>query len=108
MYDNIKDSIWIIGGIENTPERKFFFKVIKDKRINKFSEDLEGLIAMESILYTDGHLSYPAVAENLCLEHRLVNHSEGFKSVYGIHTNNIEGFWVCLKSNIRKEHGVKR
>ncbi|KAG0437596.1 hypothetical protein DMUE_3600, partial [Dictyocoela muelleri] len=106
--DNIKDSIWIIGGIENTPERNFFVKVIKDRRINTLSEALEGLIAMGSILYTDGHPSYPAVAENLCLEHRVVNHSEGFKSVDGIHTNNIEGFWACLKSNMRKEHGVKR
>ncbi|KAG0438925.1 hypothetical protein DMUE_2789 [Dictyocoela muelleri] len=53
--DNIKDIIWIIEEIENTPERKFLVKVIKNRRINTLSEALEGLIAMESILYTRCH-----------------------------------------------------
>jgi hypothetical protein len=61
-----------------------------------------------TILYTVRHPSYPGVVRNLGLVHRVVNHSLGFLSTYGIHTNNIENVWFQLKSEINREHGVKR
>jgi transposase-like protein len=48
------------------------------------------------------------VAENLCLNHIVVNHSEGFTNAQGEHTNNIENFWSCMKSEVYKQHGVQR
>jgi len=37
-----------------------------------------------------------------------VNHTKGFCTSDGSHTNNIEGFWAHMKSSMRKKHGVKR
>ncbi|KAG0442284.1 hypothetical protein DMUE_0388 [Dictyocoela muelleri] len=100
MNDKVKDAIWIIGWVENTYERNFFVKVIKDRIINTLSEALEGLIAMLSILYTDDH---PKILLLLIYlpGNRIVNYSEGFKSNDGIHTNNIEGLCAFLKSNMK-------
>ncbi|KAG0431059.1 hypothetical protein DMUE_5597 [Dictyocoela muelleri] len=69
---------------------------------------MNGLIGVGSKLHTDARLSYPTVAINLGLNHKVVIHTEGFKAPDGTHTNNIEGFWAGLKSSMRKEHGVKR
>ncbi|KAG0422569.1 hypothetical protein DMUE_6200, partial [Dictyocoela muelleri] len=69
---------------------------------------LEDVIRVGSVLYSDGHPSYPAVASNLGLEHKVVNHSEGFVNDEGNHTNDIEAFWSHLKASMRKENGVKR
>ncbi|KAG0440740.1 hypothetical protein DMUE_1522 [Dictyocoela muelleri] len=83
---------------------------------------MDGLIGVASRLHTDGHLSYPGVASNLSLQHKVVinsegfkaldgthtNNIEGFKALDGTHTNNIEGFWGGLESCMRKEHSVKR
>jgi hypothetical protein len=37
-----------------------------------------------------------------------VNHSIGFVAPDGMHTNNIENVWSRMKSEMTKEHGVKR
>lgn len=63
----------------------------------------EPVVSVGSILHSDGYPSYLAVADNLNLAHHVVNHSRGFVSVDGTHTNNIEGFGAHLKSSIRKE-----
>ena len=42
----------------------------------------------DSILFADGHSSYPPVARNLNFRHHIVNHTEGFRSEDGSHTNN--------------------
>jgi hypothetical protein len=38
----------------------------------------------------------------------VVNHSEGFITSDGIHTNNIENVWSRLKSEMSRYRGVKR
>lgn len=62
---------------------------------------------MESIFCKDGYPSTPGLAGNLYLDHHVVNHSMGFRSPDGKHTNNIESFWSHLKSSMRRESGVK-
>ncbi|KAG0423579.1 hypothetical protein DMUE_6139, partial [Dictyocoela muelleri] len=61
-----------------------------------------------SLFCTDGYPSYPSVARRLGVEHKIVSHSEGFKAPDGTHINNIESLWATLKSEKRKQHGVKR
>jgi hypothetical protein len=72
------------------------------------TSSLQQVILPNSNLLSDGHASYPAVARNLQCQHRVVNHSIGFLSEDGVHTNNIECFWSHLKASMRKENGVKR
>lgn len=108
LSDETKDTVWILGAIDNTPERNFFIKRVQDRTITSISNALEGVIREGSRLCTDGYRSYPRVAEILCLEHSIVNHSMGFVANDGTHTNNQEAFWSHLKATMRKEHGVKR
>ncbi|KAG0438105.1 hypothetical protein DMUE_3302 [Dictyocoela muelleri] len=106
--DEIADTVWILGIIECDNKDRFFLKRLPDRRISTITQALEGIVHVGSILCSDGYPSYPAVAENLCLEHRVVNHSRDFVNEEGEHTNDIESFWSHLKSSMRKENGVKR
>lgn len=106
--DTRTDTVWILGAIENTPSRNFFLKRIPDRTIESMTAAFNGILREGSVLYSDGHRSYPQVARNLNLQHSIVNHSVGFVAPDGTHTNNMEGFWAHLKSSMRKEHGVGR
>ncbi|KAG0433954.1 hypothetical protein DMUE_5356, partial [Dictyocoela muelleri] len=75
------------------------------RRVSTLTEVLGRHIRIGSILKTDG---YPLTASNLSLRHEVVNHSNGFVTEDEIHTNNIEGFWSHLKSQMRKQNGVHR
>lgn len=108
-YDeNMQDTVWIVGAIDNTNEKNFFLKRVDNRRITTITDCLRGSINLGSVLVSDGHASYPSVARNLNLVHHVVNHSLGFVGPDGTHSNNIEGFWSHLKSTMRKENGVKR
>ncbi|KAG0420632.1 hypothetical protein EQH57_0073 [Dictyocoela roeselum] len=106
--DEAKDTVWIFGAIDENDKQNFLLKRIKNRKTDTITNVLEGKIGVCSKFHTDGYPSYPGVAENLCLKHKLVDHSKGFKSLDGTHTNNIEGFWAHLKGTMRKEHGVMR
>jgi hypothetical protein len=105
---NRRDTIWMIGAIDNSASKNFYIARIPDRTVNSITETLRGVIHNNVTLLTDGHPSYPSVARNLSCNHRVVNHSHGFVALDGTHTNNIEGFWSHLKSSMRKENGVKR
>lgn len=106
--DDTQGTIWILGAIDNTPERNFTIFRVPDRTSTTITRYFEGIIRVGSILHSDGYPSYPSVANNLSIEHHVVNHSRGFISPDGTHTNNIEGFWAHMKSTMRKESGVKR
>lgn len=106
--DCILDTIWILGAVDRNTPQNFILKKIPDRRIESLTSALEGKIRVNSEMHTDGHPSYPAVANNLAVNHKIVNHSRGFRSEDRTHTNGIEGFWAHLKTSMRKEHGVKR
>jgi len=69
---------------------------------------MRGLILPASIVNTGGHPSYPATTRNLGLDHKIVNHTEGFCASDGAHTNNVGKFLVTYKKLNEKEHGVTR
>ncbi|KAG0419816.1 hypothetical protein DMUE_6361, partial [Dictyocoela muelleri] len=104
--DQAQDAIWILGLIDHTNEKNNYLKRVENRRILTLTRALEGVVGVGSILYTDGHPSYPQVAENLGLQHQVVNHSLGFVAPDGTHTNLIEGFWSHLKAKMRSQHGV--
>ena len=101
-HDKVKDTIWILGCIDNNLERNFFVKRIPDRKAETLTKVLESVIGVCSNFCTDGYPSYPEVARNLHVVHHVVNHSLGFKSEDGTHKNNIEGFCAILKYKMRK------
>lgn len=106
--DNIRDTIWILGAIDNTDQKNFYLTRIPNRTVENLSSALDGKVSVGSRFYTDGYPSYPRVAENLGVQHFVVNHNHGFVSSDGTHTNNIEGFWSYLKSEMRRQGGVMR
>jgi hypothetical protein len=106
--DSRPDTVWILGIVDASDPTNFYVTRVENRSVECLTAALEGRIGVGSILHTDGHPSYPGVARNLGLIHRVVNHSIGFLSPDGTHTNNIENVWSQLKSEVNKEHGVKR
>jgi hypothetical protein len=96
-----------LGIVDASDPTNFYVTRVENKSVECLTAALEGRIGVGSILHTDGHPSYPGVARNLGLVHRVVN-PLGFLSPDGSHTNNIENVWFQLKSEINEEHGVKR
>lgn len=106
--DDYLDTIWILGAIDNTNEKNFMIKRVENRKVETLTRELGGKILIGTTVCTDGYISYPQTCRYLGLPHKIVNHSQGFINDEGIHTNNIEGFWSHLKSQMRKENGVKR
>ncbi|KAI5152230.1 hypothetical protein ENBRE01_2671 [Enteropsectra breve] len=106
--DSVRDTVWILECIDNFPARNFYIKRIANRQVNTLYEALRDKRNVFSSLYTDRYPSYPQVAERLRLNHRVVSHSHRFTTEYGIHTNNIKGFWSHLQAKMRSQHCVQR
>ncbi|WUR05162.1 DDE-TNP-IS1595 domain-containing protein [Vairimorpha necatrix] len=106
--DGIKDTAWILGLIEAVDRKKNCIVQVPDRKINFLTKIIGDKVLPGSVLISDGHSSYPGVAANLKLKHIIVNYSIGFTNEEGFHTNNIENFWSGMKSEMTKQHGVKR
>jgi hypothetical protein len=104
--DGIKDTVWILGCIDEY--KNFYLKRVENRKIETLTSALKGKICIGYYFFTDGHPSYSQFSKNICVVHRVVNHSEEFKSRDGTHTNVIEGFWAGLKERMRREHGIIR
>lgn len=107
-HDAIPNSVWLVGGIEETDEKRIFLKIVPNRRIETMSTLLSQEIEAGSILVTDGYPSYPQAANNCNFLHLFVNHNSGFVNRDGDHTNLIENVWSHLKSHLRTVHGVLR
>lgn len=58
-------------------------------------------------LLTDGYPSWPEVTRNINCNYHEVNRCIEFLELEWACTNKIVGFWLLLKSRLRKENGVK-
>lgn len=106
IHDGLHNSTWLVGGIENSPMKKFFLMIVPNRRAQTLTNMMSDKIRRGSILRTDGYPSYPSVALALQLQHEIVNHSTGFVNEFGQSTNNIENFWLPLKTEIKSRYGV--
>jgi hypothetical protein len=104
--DNVSQTIWLFGGIDESNKKKFFMKIVPNRQAITLKNVVEQFVHPGSILVTDGYPSYPVVACSLNMSHFVVNHSEGFTNQTGDHTNNIENLWSHLKLSISSKHGV--
>lgn len=92
--------IWIVGGIERTNERKCFFKVVEQRDSKTIKDIISKHVRPGSTVFTDSWKGYSEI-KNLNITHRRVNHTQGFISNTGAHTNTIEGTWSGLKRKIQ-------
>jgi hypothetical protein len=102
------DGVWIVGGVEKTPERRLFLAVVENRSKNTLRNLIEKHVAPGSIIRTDLWKGYGFLNESDAFEHETVNHSLHFRDPdTGVHTNTIEGTWRGLKMRIEARSRVK-
>lgn len=99
---------WVIGGVEDTANRKFFCEVVEKRDAITILQVLSKHILPGSIVHTDCWRAYLGISDTLQVTHRTVNHSKHFLDPdTGVHTNTIEALWSWLKSAISLRGRVK-
>ena len=103
------DGVWILGGVEKTPERGVFIQIVDSRD----QVTLIGLIKQHvhpgSIVRTDLWKGYKNLMREMDVIHETVNHKLYFKDpVTQVHTNTIEGTWAGIKVNISASQRTKK
>lgn len=102
------DGVWVVGGIERTPERRVFLVGVPDRKADMLTQIIVKHVRPGSIIHTDLWKGYNRISESGTYDHLTVNHSKTFKDpLTGVHTNTIEGTWNSLKMQIRPRNRVK-
>jgi ISXO2-like transposase domain len=96
------EGVWVVGGVERTPERRVFLAKIEVRNRESLFEIIDRHVLPGSVIYTDLWRGYTGLEFINEYQHHTVNHSIQF-IVPGtnIHTNNIEGTWNGLKTQIK-------
>ncbi|CDH61197.1 hypothetical protein RO3G_17462 [Lichtheimia corymbifera JMRC:FSU:9682] len=105
------DGVWVVGGVEGTPQRKAFMMVVRERSANTLQEIVKQFVLKDSHINTDCWSGYNRLDEipDMNYLHFPVNHSENFVDpVHGTHTNTIEGTWNGIKQNVSARHRTKK
>lgn len=95
------NGVWVLGGVERTPERKFFAIPVPDRKAETLTQLITNYVAPGSVIYTDLWRGYSQISGINNYTHSTVNHSKNFKDPQtGVHTNTIEGTWAGMKIGI--------
>jgi hypothetical protein len=101
----VRGTKWVIVLIcEETKRIKL--SVLEDRRVESMKNFFEESVLDQSLIKSDGYPTYPAAIASIGCTHQVVNHSVGFVSQDGTHTNLIENIWAHLKTDIRSRRGV--
>lgn len=96
------EGVWVIAGVERTPEKKVFAVSVPDRTAATIKEIIEKYVHTGSIILTDGWKAYKTVCKELSFDHLIVDHSKNFKDpITGVHTNTVEGVNNGLKTLIK-------
>ncbi|KAG0929029.1 hypothetical protein G6F29_010856 [Rhizopus arrhizus] len=94
------EGVWVVGGVEKTPERKCFLVVVNNRNTETMDTIIQNYVADGSIVHTDCWRAYENMVNlGMNLIHRTVNHSVTFCDG-DVHTNTIEGTWNGIKMNV--------
>lgn len=104
--DNLPNIQWIVGGVVEGDCKKFFLKLVPNRKIETMLTVFNTYIISGSILVTDCYPSYTSAVRMFGSVHERVNHSRGFVTPDGCHTNQIENLWSHLKQDYRARGGV--
>lgn len=69
--DNTMDIILVVGGVERTEKKNFFFIRVIDCSILSLTATIRSFVRSGNVLHTDGYVSYPSVIRNLVHQHCL-------------------------------------
>ena len=89
---------WVFGGVERTPDRKFFMIPVEDRSRATLLPIIQQYIKPGSIIISDCWAAYNDIGvlpEGYT--HRTVNHSKEFVAADGTNSNTIEANWRTLK-----------
>lgn len=101
------EGVWVIGGVERTPNRNLFLVAIPNRSAEVLLEIISRHVRPGSIINTDLWRGYSRIEEELGLRHNTVNHSLNFLDPQTrVHTNYIEGTWHGLKLRIPARNRV--
>ena len=101
--------VWIVGGVEKTPERRVFLAVVQNRNRETLVDLLSRHVSAGSIVRTDLWKGYAGIDNRLDIEHQTVNHSLFFKDpITGVNTNTIEATWRALKIRIESRSRVEK
>jgi hypothetical protein len=92
-YDNNHGIQWIVGGVMEDDSTKFFLKLVSDRKAATLTTLFNDFVLPGIIIYTDGYPSYPHAVSEFGSIHQVINHSQGFVTAEGVHTNRIENLW---------------
>ncbi|KAJ8651351.1 hypothetical protein O0I10_013142 [Lichtheimia ornata] len=100
------EGVWVVGGVERTPERKIFVTTVEDRKKDTLHLILSNYIKEDSEIRTDCWKGYNGLARipSKRYRHEIVNHAKEFKTAAGVHTNTIDGTWNGIKSIIKARH----
>jgi hypothetical protein len=101
------EGVWVVGGVERTPERKTFIVSVENRSANTLIDIISRHLRLGSIIYTDMWAGYGRLSENTEFQHMTVNHSLYLRDpLTGVHTNTIEGTWNGVKQHIKPANRV--
>lgn len=106
---HLVDGVWVVGGIERTPQKKAFLIEVADRTSDTLQNVISTFVLPGSIIYTDCFAAYNRACTNLNLEHFTVNHKENYVDpISGTHTNTIEGLNNGIKHLIKPRNRGKK
>lgn len=106
MPDDFPGVTWMIGFIE-VETNSIILECLVNRSAATFITLFKKNVEIGACVVTDGHRSYPAAVAAIGGQHIIVNHSLGFKTQAGDHTNNIENLWSQIKYEIKRRRGIK-
>ncbi|KAG1032703.1 hypothetical protein G6F43_013714 [Rhizopus delemar] len=92
------DGVWVVGGVERTPERKVFLLTVPNRNQNTLKLIIDTFVKDGSFVMVDCWKGYKGIdsdpSRNLVVQ--TVNHSKTFRDPKtGACTNTIEGTYLC-------------
>ncbi|KAG0975893.1 hypothetical protein G6F28_012806 [Rhizopus arrhizus] len=101
------DGVWVVGGVERTPERKVFLLTVPNRNQNTLKLIIDTFVKDGSHVMVDCWKGYKGIdsdpSRNLIVE--TVNHSKTFRDPKtGACTNTIEGTWNGIKRGVTSRH----
>lgn len=81
--------------------------IVPDTKTATLAPIIRQSIKPDSIVYTDGHISYDVLDVSEFKHHR-INHSERFVEGKANHINGIENFWNQAKRHMRRFNGIPK